>query len=147
MWKIRFGWIGVAVTVGLLVLQGCGSDSSAPTQAEFVKEATAICRKGEEERGEVFKRLSQKYAGKQPSLKTREEAVLKLIEPYRQQTEQLAELTPPKGDEAQVEAIVAAMESGVERAEGSPASLLSSGSLFQKANKLATDYELSRCHF
>jgi hypothetical protein len=148
MAKTGFRWSAALIVVTLVaVLQSCGGSSSSTTKADFVKDANAVCTKGEQQRSEVFSRLSQEYAGKEVTQTNREEAILELIKPYEQQTEQLAELAPPQGEEKRIEAMVSAMEEGASRAQADPGIVLNGGAPFGKADSLAVAYGLKHCKF
>lgn len=140
----------VAAGLLLVLISGCGggSDSSSTaTKAGFLRAAKAVCLKGEQERGVLFNQLNEQYAGQKVTPQTREKAIRKLIQPYKREAEQLAELDAPEGEEKEIEAIVSAMEEGASQAEANPNALLASNQPFRKADKLATSYGLTKCKF
>lgn len=147
MAKTKFRWTVILIAAALMVVQGCGSGSSSTTKADFVKAAEVVCNKGERQRSEVFNRLSQEYEGRKVGQDLREKAVLELIKPYKQQTIELGELTPPEGDERRVEAMVSAMEEGVSRAQANPAAVIGGDAPLKKANSLVVAYGLKHCQF
>lgn len=144
----RIGWLAIGVLLPLL--QGCGSGSdtsSTTTKADFFQAATLVCQKGQQKRGEVFREANEQYAGKKVTPQAREKAILKLIEPYQEEAQNLAELDAPEGEEKKVEAFVSAMEEGAAQAEANPNALLASSQPFRKADQLASSYGLKACKF
>jgi len=63
----------------------------------------------------------------------------------RQQVEEIAELSAPSGDEAEVEAIVEAVESGADELESDPKLLLEGANPLGEGSKLARAYGLKEC--
>jgi hypothetical protein len=142
-----------------LVVAGCGSggdstgsteaSSSSLTKAEFLEKGNAICAKGNEEIEAGFEEFSKEnnLGKKRPSKAQLEEAIETVLIPkIRKQVEGIAALSPPSGDEAEVEAIVDAAEEALEKGEEDPSSLAGeSNGPFVKANKLASKYGLVKC--
>jgi hypothetical protein len=148
MTKARLGWIGAITAIVLVAaLQGCGGSSDSTTKADFVKEAKAICNKGEQKREELATKLITEFEEREEKAtqKLQEESVLKLLTVYEGTTEKLAELDQPEGEEEKVEAIIEAREEGAEQAQASPATLLHSAQPLRKAENLSEDYGLGRC--
>lgn len=148
----------VAVVV-LWVASGCGSGSSsgatssestttaAPTtplsKPEFARRANAICRNAAAQRREAQKEAIAKgeEVARSEEAKVAMEA---LVAPVGSMTEELAELGAPKGEEKQVEAIIAAFEAGIESLEANPVSS-HAATAFARADKLAVEYGLTDC--
>src|SRR5436305_10650421 len=137
------------------VVAGCGggsdssSESSSMTKAQFIKQADAICAKGNEENETEFeefakeKGLSEK---KEPTKAQQEEAISEIVAPgVRKQIEKIDALGAPEGDEGKVEAMVAAVEEGVDEIEENPASLTEGKNPLAKGSKLAKEYGLKTC--
>jgi hypothetical protein len=130
---------------------GCGSGSSSTadsastplSKAEFRKQAGAICENAQKERKEGQKEAVAKgeEAGSAEEAKVTTEA---LLAPVRTMTAELSELGAPKGQEKQVQAIVAAFEAGIASLEANPTSP-QAASAFAKADKLAIEYGLTDC--
>ena len=57
----------------------------------------------------------------------------------------LASIPAPAGDEAQIDAILAALSDGIETTESDPAQLITGPDPFAKADGLITDYGLTGC--
>ena len=145
MWR-GMGMVAVAALV--VLLQGCGGgDPDTATKADFIKEAKAICHKGEQEREELSNKLILEYQEREENAtqKVQEEAVLKFAKIYEKTTAALADLDLPEGEEQKVEAIVEAREDAAAQVKASPATALHSGAPFKKADDLAEDYGLDNC--
>lgn len=129
------------VCVGVV---GCGGsgDSEPLNKPAFVEEASAICVEADEERQQGTDDLVD---GDEVDPSEEAEVVSDaLVAPVQTMAEELGDLGPPKGDEKQVEAIVAAFEAGAAKAEADPVG--SEAELpFAKANELALEYGLSDC--
>jgi hypothetical protein len=134
-----------------LLVTGCGGgDSSAsspsqvaPTQAEFVKTVNAICVKAEAERGKALKTSPLEPLKKRLSAAQLNEVVLKsALPPIRGMVHDLSKLTPPAGEEQQVEEIVRSLEAAVRRSEKRPQGALS-GAAFVEADAKIKAYGLS----
>jgi hypothetical protein len=133
---------------------GCGSsstDPSSPTKAEFIKEGDAICQKANKEFQKAFLVLGKENKKKGIEGRTLREDGVEISEKIflpnaQKRAESLAELTPPSGEEAQIAAMVAAIEEGVEKGEKDPNVLFSQTAYpFDKANELQRDYGFEYC--
>jgi hypothetical protein len=145
---------GVAATIAgalaasllVLALFGCGGSddgSDSLTKAEFKKQATAICKKGNKEREEATTEAIAKFQKRTPE--SEREVVEAILRPYEQMTASLSELSPPEGEEQKVEGIVKAMEEAAARGKADPSAALEGDTPFRKANKLAKSYGLTEC--
>jgi len=138
-----------AVFLGLLAV-GCGSssDSSSLTKAEFVKQADQICTKGEksiEDGAEKFAEDNDVNTEK-PTKAQQEEVIQQVVAPdIRKQAEEIGDLGAPKGEEAEVEAIVTAVEDGADELESKPETLIEGKNPLVKGSKLAKEYGLKVC--
>jgi len=141
--------IGMAVALAAAVA-GCGGDddsgstAAAPTKAQFVKEADAICAKGNEE---ISAQIKESGIDGEPSEAQLIEVVEEIVIPETaKQGEQISELTPPEGDEETVEEITTALAEGVAEAEEDPAAVTAGGDgPFTEATDLAKAYGLTVC--
>jgi hypothetical protein len=144
-----------AVTCSLLALvlmAGCGgsdSDSgSALTKAEMIKQGDAICKKTNDVQGAAITK-----ADKQEPIAERSEpdrlklVVSAVLTPASKEAEELAELTPPAGDEEQLEAIVSGLETAVDESTEEPSPVLEGSAVtpFTQVNKLAAKYGFKVC--
>jgi hypothetical protein len=165
--------VAVLAVLGVLVvaafLAGCGSDSSSNasatdkspestaaestsgplTKAEFIKQASQICRKGVAKKEEAVLSLAKLAAegGKPPSQQAVEKLATVVIFPtYNDILDQMAQLEPPQGDEAKIQAIITKYEADLKTAEAEPIKA-SKENLFADANDLGEAYGLESCTF
>jgi hypothetical protein len=142
-----------------IIVAGCGSSDSTTggteatnplTKAEFLKQGNAICAKGNKEIGEGFEEFAKEHhfsKKKEPSSGELEEAAEEILIPkVRQQIDGIRALGAPSGEEAEVEAILAAAEKGLKKGEEDPAVMVEEGEgPFTEANKLSREYGLVKC--
>lgn len=148
------------IIVGLfaagLVWAGCGgsSDSSSEvtasslSKAQFIKQADAACKKGEEEVQSDFKAFASENENLANPTEDQFSELIEtvLVANVEQELEDIRALGAPSGDEEKVEAILAAREEGVEEAEAQPKRAVESSLAgFEKANGLAKAYGLEAC--
>lgn len=125
-----------------------GEKTAAPalTKDDFVKQANAICRKTDETQTSELGTYVKEHPKAEDSKAGQEKMVSAVgLPPVQKEAEELAELGAPKGDEAQVEAIVSGIEAALVKAEADPAAVLESNTPFDAAGKLATKYGLKDC--
>lgn len=127
-----------AAALTLLAL-GCGgsSDAAPLKKSQFVKQADEVCASAQAERGEQKDELTE-------SEDSEEEVMQTLLDPVENMVDGLSDLGPPKGQEKEVEAIIAAYEEGIASLEAEPTGP-DAVSAFDKASKLAEGYGLSDC--
>jgi hypothetical protein len=127
------------VSVIGLVAEGCGGSGKADPlkRPQFVRQADAICRNAEKERGKA-----RKEAGDQSATDFITGAALP---PIQTMTEELDELGPPPGEGKEVRAIISAFEGGIKKVEADPTDISAAVSAFDPANKLAEEYGLFEC--
>jgi predicted small secreted protein len=138
-----------------MIAAGCGggddssSEGSSITKAQFVKQADAICEKGNKETEAEFEEFAEEEGlgeNKQPSKAQQEKAITDIVAPgVQKQIEEIDGLGAPEGDEKQVEAIVTSVEEGVEEIEENPGSLTEGKNPLAKGSKLAKEYGLKAC--
>ena len=142
------------VAVGVLAA-GCGGGddtssetSAALSKAEFVKQADAICAKGNEAiEGEVEEFAEDNDVDiEKPTAEQQEEVIADVVAPAtRQQIEEIAELGVPSGDEEQIEAMIESVETGTDELEEQPELLLEEKNPLADGSKLARAYGLKEC--
>ena len=142
-----------ALLVMALAAAGCGSSNdnssssattAAITKAEFLKKSNAICKKGNQQINAQGKKLFTKKKPTQAQLKKFSTTVL--IPSIQGQIDGIRALGAPKGDEAQVKAIVDSAQSALDKGKNDPTALTSSSNnLFAQTNKLANAYGLTVC--
>jgi hypothetical protein len=160
MLKNRILMIAALSLVAVLVAAGCGSDSddssasggtdASLTKAQFIKEADAICNKGNKRKLALFRSYGKKNElGEQKPLQgqSMEDLISNVLLPeVQKQAEALGEMTTPPGEEAKVDAVVEAVEDSIKKAEPDPESVLTRGtSPFLASNKVAQEYGFEVC--
>ena len=147
--------IAVALTVAALVVTGCGgrSDSSSTatgsiSKAAFIKKADAVCQKGTERmQRAILVFLKQHKDVQRPNKAQSEKLVGTAIVPsVKTELEELKALDAPEGDEERVDAIISALEEGLETAEDNPEAVVaSSDAVFGISGRLAGEYGAEVC--
>lgn len=153
--------IAIAVAaIAALAIAGCGGGSSTETtgasgatgaqgaplsKSEFLAKGNAICAKGDQEINAAAKKVLGQGAPSQADLD--KFATSTLIPNIQQQIDGLKALPPPSGDEDQVNAILSAAQSALDKAKQDPSLLTQQGGSdpFAQANKLANAYGLTKC--
>lgn len=143
--RTRFGFAAALTMTSALAAAGCGSSDDGPSKAEFVKQADALCAKGDKQIAVVAKKS---FSGGQPS-KTQVVAFVKdtAVPKTREEVHAIKKLDPPKGDEDKVNAITDAADAGLQKLESNPALGAQQGAAdpLAKASKLAKAYGLKKC--
>jgi len=142
------GVVGVAV-----IAAGCGGggDSSTVsiTKAQFVKQADAACKKGEERIQADFQAYIEGHKKNlsNPTEDDFAEVVETVVAPdVEQEVSEIRALGVPSGDEDKIEAILDSVEEGREEAEADPKNAVqTTPASLEKAKKLAKEYGLKVC--
>jgi hypothetical protein len=145
-----------AVLAAVVVMAGCGSGGGSDTavaessisKAQYVKQAEAVCKKGNEELEADFAAfVREKEDVKTPHESDYVELFEKVLEPnISTEIEELHELDVPQGDASKVEAILSAREESLTIAEAEPKEVIeNSKKVFGKASSLADEYGLKDC--
>jgi uncharacterized protein (UPF0333 family) len=156
---MRSGLIGglacVAALSVVLTLAACGSsdDSNSSSTAsisksEFLKKGNAACQQGNQQINAAGKQVFGTNGNhKNPTQAEQTKfATDTLIPVVQKEIDQIKTLGAPKGDEAQVKAVVDAAQAALDKGKANPTALIQSDSdPFAKANKLANDYGLTVC--
>lgn len=154
-----------AVALGVFVIAlfvGCGggSDSSSGdstgstesssslSKAEFIKQGDEICKTGdaaiEGEANEFAK--ENNIDTEKPTEAQQEEVIEQVVGPaIERQSEEIADLGPPEGEEEAVEDIVEAVGHGADEIEEDPKAVLEGGNPLAEATKLAKAYGFKVC--
>jgi len=145
----------MATMVIALAMAGCGggSDSSSATtgsisKAAFIKKADAVCQKGTERmQRAILVFLKQHKDVKRPNKAQSEKLVGTAIVPsVKTEIKELKALEVPEGDEEHVDAIINALEEGLETAETNPEAVVgSSDAVFGISGRLAGEYGATVC--
>lgn len=145
--------LALALALGLLA-GGCGGDdddsdtggSSEPlTKAEFIDQADTICS---ETNAETQKEVSDFLQGAPPTAENLPDVSEFVASGIQDQVSGIRGLTPPEGDEAEIDAILTKADEGAEAIRENPDSLSGSGVAnpsLDEANKLAVAYGLQVC--
>jgi hypothetical protein len=128
-------------------VSGATGASGAPlTKEQFIQQADAICQEGNQATRQAANDLFSN--GQQPTDEQVSQYVNDTLVPTIQsEVDQIGALTPPAGDEDDVQAILAAVSDALDQVKQSPSSLLASGDEgpFAEADRLAVDYGLKVC--
>ena len=139
-------WAGAVVLA--LAAAGCGggSDDNAPTKAEFARKANAICAKGNRT---IEAAANRTFTTKAPPPKSEQIAFVKkdVLPSVESQVSDIRALTPPKGDEDRVKAILDSADQAIAKTKKNPQLATEEGKNdpFAPANKLARQYGLKTC--
>jgi hypothetical protein len=129
-----------------LIAAGCGDDddgdeAASLTKEEWIAQADEICAQGNEEIGQ---QAGEVFGGGPPSAaeerRFAEEVVVPNIE---EQVADVKALSPPEGDEEQVDAIIAAAEEGLAQAEENPLAI--NEDALDEATQLMAEYGSKVC--
>src|ERR1700709_2699299 len=146
-------FVAAAIAVALVVA-GCGggSDSSTATvsvsKAAFIKKVDAVCQKGTERmQRAILVFLKQHKDVQRPNKAQSEKLVGTAIVPsVKTELKELKALDAPEGDEERADAIISALEEGLETAEGNPEGVVaSSDAVFGLSGRLAGAYGAEVC--
>jgi hypothetical protein len=140
--RLRSG--GTALAVIAFAIAGCGGGDDAPSKAEYIGKADAICKKGNDE---IAKGAAALGASPTPDEATTF-AKDKLIPNIEGQLSDLRDLDKPDGDGDTIDAITDALQSGLDKAKADPSSLVSGDAAttpFADANAKADAYGLKVC--
>lgn len=121
------------------MLAGCGGPDQL-TKAQFIRQGNEICVSGIKEREASLAAVVKEAEGEPGPT----EAVEGALSPIKEMVDELNGLGVPKGDEKEVEAIIAGFEEGIEAIEANPKQALG-GASFQAADEAATAYGLNEC--
>jgi hypothetical protein len=141
----------VAALAVALVATGCGGGDSGPasiTKAEFIEQADAACKKGEEEIQKDFAvYLQERKNQEKATAQDYAELVETVLVPNAEaEIDAIRALGAPSGDEKKVEAMLTAREESIEMSEKDPQAIIKdSKKIFGPASKLAKEYGLKTC--
>ncbi|HET8815452.1 MAG TPA: hypothetical protein VFM51_10915 [Solirubrobacterales bacterium] len=138
-----------AVVVSLLVLAGCGDDSSTISQEEYERQIELVCNKSLQSREELFGQLTQEYeeiGEENVTAKYEEENLRKLYAQYEETTEEIDEIGLPEGNEEKAEELVREREEAAAKVQASPLGTRDSlSTIFEKPGKLAESLGAEGC--
>jgi hypothetical protein len=134
----------ISAAVLLVATAACGGDDDELTKAEFVRQANAICKAGNEQ---LDAAVDETFMGNQrPSNAQLEEFATETVIPnIQRQIDDLRALEAPSEDEEQVEEILDSAQGEVDRLENEPIGLFTDETSFVETNKLSRAYGIDRC--
>jgi hypothetical protein len=149
--------LAALATSGALALAGCGGDDDTATTAsggaeaggasgpaltkdQFIAQADAICAAGDRTIEEAIEALGR---GGEPSPADLHQFSIIAVPAIQQEVDAIEALPPPEGDEDEVEAILAAVQKGIDEIRSDPTSIESDP--LAEADRLAEDYGLEQC--
>ena len=142
------------VAMAALLLAGCGGggdDSSSGktiSKEDFIVKADAICKKGTER---LQKAIFATLKHPQNLTKVSEDEQIKIVTTamapnISREVKELRALGIPDGDEEKIDAMIGALEEGVETAEQDPQAVTkSSDVVFGISSRIAGEYGLTAC--
>jgi len=142
--------VAAALTVALAV-PGCGgggSSSSSISKEKFVAKADAICKKGTERmQAAIFAALKHPQNLTKVGQAEQEKIVTTAMVPsINREVRELRALPVPEGDEEKVDAMISALEEGVQTAERDPEAVTkSSDVVFGISSRIAGEYGAEAC--
>ena len=142
-----WGFALIAILTAALPAAGCGSsEDDALTKAEFIAQADAICKKAHDK---FEKDFNQAFSGNpRPSqAQLNEFAESTLVPGVQGEIDDIGALEPPTADEAEVNAIIDAVQGGVDKIKADPG-VLSPKVEFdpqKKGHQLAKEYGMKEC--
>ncbi|MFP5388081.1 MAG: hypothetical protein ACLGG5_02115 [Thermoleophilia bacterium] len=142
-----------AIVTALLV-GGCGgsdgsnSSASSISKEQFIVKADAVCEKGTERLQKAIfaslkhpRNLTKVSAAEQVKIVT-----TAMVPNVSREAKELRALGVPDGDEEKVDAMITALEEGVETAERDPQAVTkSSDAVFGISSRIAAEYGLKAC--
>jgi len=143
----------LAGALALAAIAGCGGSDSEESlsKAQYIKQGDAICQEAYDEYQSEYDAYAKEHGIKKgafPSRKQLYEVMEEFYIPSREaRLAGLQELNPPSADEDEVEAILAATEDGLEKANKNAQLLFGETPYpFEKANDLSTAYGFEVCN-
>jgi hypothetical protein len=143
--------IGLCLVIGVAI-GGCGGSSDATlSKGQFVRQSNALClTSNETAAGKIEKALKQpEFANaKSEGEGIRAEVsqlVPILITEAEAQHQGINDLGMPDGQEAEVEAILAAYTAWIDKAKSSPMKIVVANDIYNKARELAGKAGLEKC--
>jgi molecular chaperone DnaK (HSP70) len=158
--SIRLSAAVLAITI---VVAGCGggggdgdaneeasaaAKAPAPTKAEFIKIADSVCEQTDKQQDKLLREFKKNHPKAESSKAGLEEIVIAGLPSIEAEGEGLRELRTPEGDEAEIKAMIAEIESALAKAEKDPSTMLgNTPGPFTSVSKRATKYGFDACAF
>jgi hypothetical protein len=145
----------VAVIAAAMLVAGCGgggdssgSSTGSISKEEFAAKANAICKNGTERLQTAIGHILKDQPNITKVSQAEQEKIVTtvLVPNVSREVKELRALGAPDGDEERVDAMVTALEEGVETAERDPQAVTkSSDAIFGIASRIAGEYGLTTC--
>jgi hypothetical protein len=141
-WKPTCAALATVVLASIGI--GCGGSGEAEplTKPAFMAQASAVCAKAQTAREGQRQELAE--LGGDSGAEDPAAVMDLLLKPVEEMSDELGDLGPPKGEEAEVGAIVSAYEEGAAELEADPVAG-NAVTAFDRANRLAAAYGLTEC--
>src|SRR5262249_7058391 len=125
----------------------CGGSggSETPSKQEFVAQANRICASGQRQ---IKKQAAKEFSSGNPSTAEQKQFIAKTVGPSIQaQTDRLSHLTPPEGQEDEVQKILDTAQATVHKVKQDPGlAVQGSGSKpYAKFDRLVRSYSIETC--
>jgi hypothetical protein len=128
---------------------GASGEAATSAKAEFIQQANTICKgtkKDFEREAEPFIEEVNKNPPKPTEDPPEETLVVTILVPnFQNQIDEIGSLSPPSGDEEEIDAFLDALQETIDDASEEPATFVKNGGSFGQAPKLAKAYGLSGC--
>jgi hypothetical protein len=137
----------------VLLLAGCGDDSSSSASSiskeEFIVKADAVCKQTNKRMEVAFAKFLKAHRNiRKPTDPAFEQLIGDVMVPnIKREIGEIRALEVPDGDEEKIEAMLSALEEGLEVAEDNPKVVTASSSdtIYGIASRLAGEYGLETC--
>jgi hypothetical protein len=147
------------VLVLALLAAGCGGggddssgdgteSASSLTKAEFIKQGDEICQKGDAAIEEEANEFAEENGidTEKPTEAQQEEVITQVVGPaIKRQSEEIADLGAPEGEQEAVDDIVEAVGRGADEIEEDPKAVLEGKNPLTEAGKLAKAFGFKQC--
>ena len=148
----RGAFIAAAMVIAL-VMAGCGGGDSSTvsgsiSKEEFIAKADAVCKKGTERMQAAIAGILKNQLNITKVTKAEQEKIVNtvMIPSVSREAKELRALGVPAGDDEKVDAMITALEEGVETAERDPQAVTkSSDAIFGIASRIAGEYGAEVC--
>jgi hypothetical protein len=126
------------------VLAGCGGDETQ-SKAAWVEQADGICATADEDLNQA---AEEQFGGTTPNVDDQAQFTSdELVPSLQSQHDEIADLAAPEGAEDEADALLAALQTGIDKLEADPASITKQGAdaPLGEANQLADKLGLTDC--
>lgn len=129
---------------------GCGEEGepaaepAAPplTKAQLIKRGDAICRAGA---ARATKAANRQLDASSTRADVRRFVVRTAIPELERQHDELRALAPPRTDAPRIDAMLDALQEGIEKTRKDPLAMITDGTVFAEANRIARKYGFKAC--